>query len=75
MHPGFILMLGLAWLYTRVRIDETVLGALFLGVQAAVLAVILRFDRLLDRQVPERRPDHRDCGRVNFSPPFVGRRR
>ncbi len=42
MLPGFILMLGLAWLYTRLRIEGTVLGALFLGVQAAVLAIILR---------------------------------
>jgi chromate transporter len=42
MLPGFILMLALAWLYTRLRIEGTVLGALFLGVQAAVLAIILR---------------------------------
>jgi len=42
MLPGFILMLALAWLYTRLRIEGTILGALFLGVQAAVLAIILR---------------------------------
>jgi chromate transporter len=42
MLPGFILMMALAWLYTRLRIDGTILGALFLGVQAAVLAVIVR---------------------------------
>ena len=42
MLPGFILMLALAWLYTRLGIKGTVLGAAFLGVQAAVLAVILR---------------------------------
>ncbi|MDQ3246076.1 MAG: chromate efflux transporter [Pseudomonadota bacterium] len=42
MLPGFILMLGLAWLYTRLAIEGTILGAMFLGVQAAVLAVILR---------------------------------
>jgi chromate transporter len=42
MLPGFTLMLALAWLYTQLRIQGTVLGALFLGVQAAVLAVILR---------------------------------
>jgi chromate transporter len=35
-------MLALAWLYTRLRIEGTVMGALFLGVQAAVLAVVLR---------------------------------
>jgi len=42
MLPGFILMLGLAWLYTRLSIEGTVLGAMFLGVQAAVLAIVLR---------------------------------
>jgi chromate transporter len=42
MLPGFLLMLALAWLYTRLRIEGTMLGALFLGVQAAVLAIILR---------------------------------
>lgn len=42
MLPGLVLMLALAWLYTRLRIEGTMLGALFLGVQAAVLAVILR---------------------------------
>jgi chromate transporter len=42
MLPGLILMLALAWLYTRLRIEGTMLGALFLGVQAAVLAIILR---------------------------------
>ena len=42
MLPGFVLMLALAWLYTRFRIEGTFLGAAFLGVQAAVLAVILR---------------------------------
>jgi chromate transporter len=42
MLPGFLLMLGLAWLYTRLQIGGTILEALFLGVQAAVLAVIAR---------------------------------
>lgn len=42
MLPGFILMMILAWIYTRLTIDGTVLGAMFLGVQAAVLAVIFR---------------------------------
>ena len=42
MLPGLVLMLLLAWLYTRLTIEGTVLGALFLGVQAAVLAVIVR---------------------------------
>ena len=42
MLPGFLLMLALAWAYTKLPIKGTWLGALFLGVQAAVLAVILR---------------------------------
>lgn len=42
MLPGFILMLAAAWLYTRFSIEGTLMGAAFLGVQAAVLAVILR---------------------------------
>ena len=42
MLPGFILMLILAWAYTRLQITGTVFGAMFLGIQAAVLAVIVR---------------------------------
>ena len=42
MLPGFLLMLLLAWAYTRLPINGTVLGAMFLGVQAAILAVIVR---------------------------------
>jgi chromate transporter len=42
MLPGLGLMLLLAWAYTRLPIAGTVLGAMFLGVQAAVIAVIVR---------------------------------
>lgn len=42
MLPGLILMLLLAWAYTRLSIQGTALGAIFLGVQAAVIAVIVR---------------------------------
>ena len=42
MLPGFVLMLLLAWVYTRLPIAGTFLGAAFLGVQAAVVAVIAR---------------------------------
>jgi chromate transporter len=42
MLPGLVLMLALAWLYTRLPIQGTLLGAAFLGVQAAVIAVIVR---------------------------------
>ena len=42
MLPGLVLMLALAWTYTRLPIQGTLLGAMFLGVQAAVIAVIVR---------------------------------
>lgn len=42
MLPGLVLMLALAWAYTRLPIQGTLLGAAFLGVQAAVIAVIVR---------------------------------
>lgn len=42
MLPGLLLMLLLAWVYTRLPIQGTILGAVFLGVQAAVIAVIVR---------------------------------
>ncbi|WP_199556494.1 chromate efflux transporter [Sandaracinobacteroides hominis] len=42
MLPGLLLMLALAFAYTRFHIEGTVLEALFLGVQAAVIALIVR---------------------------------
>lgn len=42
MLPGLVLMLALAWAYTRLPIQGTVFSAIFLGVQAAVIAVIVR---------------------------------
>jgi chromate transporter len=42
MLPGFVLMMALAWGYTRLPIAGSAFGALFAGVQAAVLAVIAR---------------------------------
>ncbi len=42
MLPGLVLMLGLAWAYTRLPIRGTALGAVFLGVQAAVIALVVR---------------------------------
>ena len=42
MLPGLVLMLALAWIYTRLPIRGTALGAVFLGVQAAVIAAIVR---------------------------------
>lgn len=42
MLPGFVLMLALSWLYFRINIAGTPIGAAFLGVQAAVIALIVR---------------------------------
>jgi chromate transporter len=42
MLPGLVLMLLLAWVYARLPIQGTLLGAAFVGVQAAVIAVIVR---------------------------------
>ena len=42
MLPGLILMLCLGWAYTRLPFQAGMLGAVFLGVQAAVIAVVFR---------------------------------
>jgi chromate transporter len=42
MLPGFVLMLGLGWLYAQLALAGTMFGALFQGVQAAVIALIIR---------------------------------
>jgi chromate transporter len=42
MLPGFALMMGLSWLYFAMDITGSWLGAAFLGVQAAVVALIVR---------------------------------
>ncbi len=42
MLPGFLLMFALSWLYFQIDIVGTALGAAFLGVQAAVIALIVR---------------------------------
>ncbi|HEX8382554.1 MAG TPA: chromate efflux transporter [Sphingomonas sp.] len=42
MLPGLVLMLLLAWAYTSLPVRGTAIDALFLGVQAAVIAVIVR---------------------------------
>ena len=42
MLPGLLLMLALSYAYTRLNIAGTALGALFMGVQAAVIALIIR---------------------------------
>jgi chromate transporter len=42
MLPGFILMFALSWLYFQIDISQSALGAIFLGVQPAVIALIVR---------------------------------
>lgn len=42
MLPGFVLMLAAAWLYTDWIVHNPVMASIFLGVQIAVLAIILR---------------------------------
>ncbi|WP_157991665.1 chromate transporter [Caldimonas tepidiphila] len=42
MLPGFLLMFVLSWLYFQIDITNSVLGAAFLGVQVAVIALIVR---------------------------------
>lgn len=42
MLPGFLLMFTLSWLYFAIGIRQSLLGAFFLGVQPAVIALIVR---------------------------------
>jgi chromate transporter len=42
MLPGFLLMLALSWLYFRLDLGQAALGAVFLGVQVGVIALIVR---------------------------------
>ena len=42
MLPGFVLMLGAAWLYRDWIVGNPAMAPVFLGVQIAVLAIILR---------------------------------
>lgn len=42
MLPGFVLMMLLSWFYFRIDFDRSWVGAAFLGVQGAVIALIIR---------------------------------
>lgn len=42
MLPGFVLMFALSWLYFSANITQSVAAAAFLGVQPAVIALIVR---------------------------------
>ena len=42
MLPGFLLILGLAWIYQRLNLQQPAIAAVFLGVQIGVIALIVR---------------------------------
>lgn len=42
MLPGFVLMFALSWLYLRLNIAATAFQAVFLGIQPAVIGLIVR---------------------------------
>jgi chromate transporter len=42
MLPGFVLMLVLSWIYLATNISQTILAGAFLGMQPAVIALIVR---------------------------------
>lgn len=42
MLPGFLLMFALSWLYFAIGIRQSLLAAFFLGIQPAVIALIVR---------------------------------
>ncbi len=51
MLPGFVLMLGLAWLYFSIGVKPGWMTSAFIGVQIAVLAVIVRAAHRIGRHV------------------------
>lgn len=51
MLPGFVLMLGLAWLYFSISVKSGWMTSAFIGVQIAVLAVIVRAAHRIGRHV------------------------
>ena len=51
MLPGFALMLGLAWLYFLIGVKSGWMTSAFIGVQIAVLAVIVRAAHRIGRHV------------------------
>ena len=42
MLPGLLLILGLAWIYQRLDLDQPMIAAIFTGVQIGVVALIVR---------------------------------
>jgi chromate transporter len=42
MLPGLVLMLAVSWLYFRIDLTTSAIGAVFIGVQVAVIALVIR---------------------------------
>ena len=55
MLPGFVLMMGAAWAYVTFGLGQGVLAAAFLGIQVAVLAVIVRAVHRIGQHILEDR--------------------
>jgi chromate transporter len=51
MLPGFVLMTLLSWLYFRIDLSQAAIGSVFLGVQVAVIALIVRAIHRIGRHV------------------------
>jgi chromate transporter len=55
MLPGLLLVLGIAWLYQQLDLQQPLLAALFLGVQIGVIALIVRaVHRIADHALTDR---------------------
>jgi chromate transporter len=55
MLPGFALMMAIAWAYVTFGLAAGVLGAAFMGIQIAVIAVILRAAHRIGQHILEDR--------------------
>jgi chromate transporter len=51
MLPGFVLMLGIAWLYFQVDLTQPSIGAALLGAQVAVIALVTRAVERIGRHI------------------------
>src|SRR4029453_8613235 len=55
MLPGLLLILGIAWLYRRLDLQQPVIAATLLGIQVGVIALIVRaVHRIADHALNDR---------------------
>src|SRR5215212_3917191 len=55
MLPGLLLILAIAWFYERLDLGQPLIGALFIGVQIGVIALIFRaVQRIADHALTDR---------------------